>query len=157
MRVEATSRIPHWDRQGNSSAMPFVMLAVGIPWGIWTVYALLNGAGSDLVGFVAAEGWFVLLATAYLRIHGLKGVAWCDLPVLLTVAASVEFIGISTWQIFAEPGALDFTALLREWEQTSRDAELGTLHDLARTIWRAAPAAREDGRAEATSKTREIQ
>ena len=108
MKVEATSRIPHWDRQGDSSATPFVMLAVGIPWGIWTVYALLNGAGSDLVAFVAAEGWFVLLATAYLRIHGLKGVAWCDLPVLLTFAASIQYIGISTWQIFAEPGALDF-------------------------------------------------
>jgi conjugative relaxase-like TrwC/TraI family protein len=34
-----------------------------------------------------------------------------------------------------EPGALDFGALLREWEQTSRDAELGTLRDLAHTIW----------------------
>jgi TrwC relaxase/AAA domain len=34
-----------------------------------------------------------------------------------------------------ERGALDFAALLREWEQASRDAELGTLRDLARTIW----------------------
>ena len=42
-----------------------------------------------------------------------------------------------------EPGALDFAALLRDWEHTSRDAELGTLRDLARTIWRAAPGARE--------------
>jgi hypothetical protein len=40
-----------------------------------------------------------------------------------------------------EPGALDFTQLLRDWEHTSRDAELGTLRDLARTIWRAAPGA----------------
>ena len=39
-----------------------------------------------------------------------------------------------------EPGALDFTALLRDWETTSRGAELGTLRGLARTIWRAAPA-----------------
>jgi conjugative relaxase-like TrwC/TraI family protein len=36
------------------------------------------------------------------------------------------------------PGALNFAALLHEWEQTSRGAELGTLRDLARTIWRAA-------------------
>jgi conjugative relaxase-like TrwC/TraI family protein len=34
-----------------------------------------------------------------------------------------------------EPGALDFAKLLREWEQVSRGAELGTLRDLARTIW----------------------
>lgn len=53
-----------------------------------------------------------------------------------------------------KPGALDFAALLREWEQTSRKAELGTLHDLARTVWHAAPDAmartltRRDTRAE---------
>jgi conjugative relaxase-like TrwC/TraI family protein len=49
-----------------------------------------------------------------------------------------------------EPGALDFTRLLRDWEQTSRDAELGTLRDLARAVWRAAPGAREDARPELT-------
>jgi AAA domain len=32
--------------------------------------------------------------------------------------------------------ALDFTQLLREWEQTSRGAELGSLRELATTIWR---------------------
>jgi conjugative relaxase-like TrwC/TraI family protein len=53
-----------------------------------------------------------------------------------------------------EPGALDFTALLRNWEHTSRNAELGTLRDLARTIWHPAPRAdagtgkRTDTRAE---------
>jgi conjugative relaxase-like TrwC/TraI family protein len=34
-----------------------------------------------------------------------------------------------------EPGALDFGQLLRVWEKTSRDAELGTLRDLARQVW----------------------
>jgi conjugative relaxase-like TrwC/TraI family protein len=47
-----------------------------------------------------------------------------------------------------EPGALDFTRLLRDWEQTSRDAELGTLRDLARTIWRAPPGGSADARPE---------
>jgi conjugative relaxase-like TrwC/TraI family protein len=47
-----------------------------------------------------------------------------------------------------EPGALDFAALLREWEQTSRDAELGTLRDLARTVWPAAPATSAEARVE---------
>src|SRR5499427_9640842 len=46
-----------------------------------------------------------------------------------------------------EPGALDFAALLREWEHTSRDAELGTLRDLARTVWHAAAGASADARA----------
>ena len=40
-----------------------------------------------------------------------------------------------------EAGALDFARLLREWEHTSRGAELGTLRDLARNIWRGASAA----------------
>jgi conjugative relaxase-like TrwC/TraI family protein len=38
-----------------------------------------------------------------------------------------------------EAGALDFGALLRDWEHASRAAELGTLRDLAQAIWRAAP------------------
>ncbi len=42
-------------------------------------------------------------------------------------------------------GALDFTKLLREWEETSRKAELGTLRDLARVIWHAAPRTHADG------------
>lgn len=45
-------------------------------------------------------------------------------------------------QISKEQGALDFARLLRDWEQTTRDAELGTLRDLAGTIWR--PAHRAD-------------
>jgi hypothetical protein len=53
-----------------------------------------------------------------------------------------------------ESGTLDLTALLHGWERASRLAELGTLRDLTRTIWRAAPranaptGARGDTRAE---------
>ena len=46
-----------------------------------------------------------------------------------------------------EPGALDFAALLRHWEHTSRDAELGRLRDLARTVWHAASGASADASA----------
>ncbi len=49
-----------------------------------------------------------------------------------------------------EAGPLDFAALLREWEQTSRGAELGTLRDLARVIWR--PDAHADPEASAGSR-----
>jgi conjugative relaxase-like TrwC/TraI family protein len=35
-----------------------------------------------------------------------------------------------------EAGPLEFGQLLREWERTSRRAELGTLRELARRIWR---------------------
>jgi TrwC relaxase len=52
-----------------------------------------------------------------------------------------------------KPGALDFTALLRDWEQASPEAELGTLRDLARTIWQAVPGAPADARAELARMT----
>jgi conjugative relaxase-like TrwC/TraI family protein len=52
-----------------------------------------------------------------------------------------------------EPGALDFTQLLRDWEATSRDAELGTLRNLARAIWRAAPGACADTHADLVRMT----
>ena len=45
-------------------------------------------------------------------------------------------------------------ALLRDWEQTSRDAELGTLRDLARVIWRARRAHAQSARASRTARTR---
>ena len=50
-----------------------------------------------------------------------------------------------------EAGALDFGALLRQWEQASRGAELGTLRDLARVIWHAAPGAHAQPRADANA------
>ena len=43
-----------------------------------------------------------------------------------------------------EAAPLDFARLLRDWEHISRDAELGTLRDLARAIW---PAPRAQARA----------
>jgi conjugative relaxase-like TrwC/TraI family protein len=49
-----------------------------------------------------------------------------------------------------EAGPMDFGTLLLEWEATSRDAELGTLRDLARTIWR--DATRADVRATAQAQ-----
>ncbi len=52
-----------------------------------------------------------------------------------------------------EAGAIDFAALLRAWEQASRDAELGTLRDLARTIWQAAPRAGAETASRADART----
>lgn len=41
-----------------------------------------------------------------------------------------------------ESGALDFTHLLRDWEHTSREAETGSLRELASRIWPASTAER---------------
>jgi TrwC relaxase len=60
-----------------------------------------------------------------------------------TLASMRQFANALTRRA-KEPGALDFAALLRDWEQTSRDAELGTLRDLARTTWSAASGSSAD-------------
>jgi conjugative relaxase-like TrwC/TraI family protein len=64
-----------------------------------------------------------------------------------TLASMRQFANAVTRRM-KEPGALDFARLMRDWERTSREAELGTLRDLARTIWRAAPGARAGAREE---------
>ena len=51
-----------------------------------------------------------------------------------------------------EAGPLDFARLLREWEQSSRDAELGTLRDLAQTIWRSATGAEQHADAQTRAR-----
>jgi hypothetical protein len=51
-----------------------------------------------------------------------------------------------------EAGPLDFARLLREWEQSSRNAELGTLRDLAQTIWPGATSAEQHADAQARAR-----
>ena len=69
------------DREGSSAWVACALLAVGVPWGIWSFAILLGSGGSQLVALDAAAGWFVLLAIGYLGLHGLKGLAWCSVPV----------------------------------------------------------------------------
>jgi hypothetical protein len=62
-----------------------------------------------------------------------------------------------------EAGPLDFAGLLSEWEHSSRGAELGTLRQLAQSIWGTAPSeragastyarTRATGRADAKART----
>ena len=78
--------------------VPLVLLAVGVPWGIWTFSALMGPGGSQLVALDAAAGWFLLLAIGYLGLHGLSGLAWCSVPVLLTLRGVMEFICIPAWR-----------------------------------------------------------
>jgi ATP-dependent exoDNAse (exonuclease V) alpha subunit len=73
------------------------------------------------------------LAEAYEKVRG-------HAPDQRALASMRQFANARTRR-GKEGGVLDFAALLRDWEHTSRSAELGTLRDLARTIWRAAPGA----------------
>ena len=84
--------------------VPLVMLAIGVPWGIWSFATLLWG-GSQTVAFGAAVGWFILLAIGYIGLQGRSGAVWWSVPVLLTLRALLEFIGTPVWR-FATGGDL---------------------------------------------------
>lgn len=110
MRIEVpnlgTSRLRD---ERISALIPVGLLAVSVPWGIWNVYALLGGGGSQSVEFDVTAGWFVLLATGYLSLHGLRGMAWTSVPALLTVEGLVGFVVIPAWRFAAGEDVLDFT------------------------------------------------
>jgi hypothetical protein len=78
--------------------VPVGLLLAGIPFAVWTAYALVSDAGADLVPFFVLAGWFVILGCAHLGLLGTKGIAWATIPVLLTIRAIVEFGAIPIWR-----------------------------------------------------------
>jgi len=99
---------PYLTGQGTSGLIPLAMLAVGIPWGIWTLSTLLVSSDSRLATFNAMEGWFIVLAFAYLGLYGLKELAWCSVTVVLTIRALVEFIVVPAWLFVSGDDQVDF-------------------------------------------------
>ena len=90
----ASDRLSRW--------LPLALPVVSVP------CALRLGSGNSyVIAFDAAAGCFVLLAVGYLGLHGFRGMAWCSVPVLLTVRALVEFLGVPAWQFAAGKEALD--------------------------------------------------
>jgi len=94
-------------RDGSYGWVPLAMLAVGVPWGIWSFATLLGGGGSQSVEFGAAAGWFVLLAFGYMGLHGLKGAAWWSVPVLMTLRSLLEFVCMPVWRFATGDDLLD--------------------------------------------------
>jgi hypothetical protein len=90
-------------RQGARGAGAFLLLAFGIPWGIWNVVTLMAGGDPQLIAFNAAAGWFVVLGVTYLGLHGVRDLAWCSAPALLTLEALLEFAVLPGWR-FATGG-----------------------------------------------------
>jgi len=81
-----------------ASALLVISIACALLWRGGSVY---------LIAFDAAAGCFVLLGLGYLGLHGLREMAWCSVPVLLTVRALVEFFGIPAWQLAVGNEVLD--------------------------------------------------
>src|ERR1035438_41021 len=75
-----------------------LLLVLGVPWGIWTVSVFLVGGDLQLVAVDAMMECVILLAISYLGLHGLRDVAWCSVPVLVTIDALLEFICIPAWR-----------------------------------------------------------
>jgi hypothetical protein len=102
MRAEIRkSIVPGSKRKGTSGRVLIALLGVGVPWGICSVSILFGGGGSQLVAIDAMMGCFVLLAIGYLSLYGLSGLAWCSVPVLLTLYALVTFIAMPAWRFAA--------------------------------------------------------
>jgi hypothetical protein len=86
------------ERQGSRGAAAFLLLAIGLPWGIWNVITLMGGGDPLLIGFNAAAGWFVVLGVTYLGLYGVGDLGWCSAPVLLTLEALLELVVLPVWR-----------------------------------------------------------
>ena len=56
-----------------------------------------SGTNSEPIQLCTAWCLFVLLAAAYLRFQGLRDLAWCRVPVLLTFQATLGFVLSPIW------------------------------------------------------------
>jgi hypothetical protein len=108
MRVNVVKPIEHdTNSESASGVVPLVLMIVGVAWGIWSVAVLLGNSGSEPITFDALAGWFVLLAIVYLALHGLSGSSWYSVPVLVTLRALLEFIGIPAWRFASGDDLVD--------------------------------------------------
>jgi hypothetical protein len=99
--------VSYSDGEQTSGWVFIVLLVVGIPWAIWTIVALLGSGASPIVPFNLVVGWFLILALAYLGLHGSRGASWSSVPVLLTIEALVTFIGVPLWRFLENDDQID--------------------------------------------------
>jgi hypothetical protein len=76
----------------------FLLLVLGVPWGIWSVSVLVRSGDTQLVEFTALVGCFVLLAIGYLGLHGLRGLSWFSAPVFVTFYFLMTYIVLPGWR-----------------------------------------------------------
>jgi hypothetical protein len=99
MKVEVRHlAAPRTEFQRPSAFGPLALLAIGVPLEIWWFVFQLGGGGSASGTLDAMAGCFVILATAYCGLHGLRNTAWTSIPVLVTFEALVYFLAIPAWQ-----------------------------------------------------------
>jgi len=86
---------------------PLALLAISVPFGVWWFFSQMRGSSSTPVSFDAMAACFVILAMAYLGLHGLRNMAWTSLPVLLTFEALAGFVAVPAWQFATGADTLD--------------------------------------------------
>ena len=85
------------DRKRTTRLVLISLLLIGVPWGVWSVSALLSGGRLESVAIIAMMGCFALLAIGYLGLYDPRGAAWFSVPVLITFSAFWGFILIPAW------------------------------------------------------------
>jgi hypothetical protein len=83
------------------------LLLLGVPLGLWWFYSQLAGGSSEFARFEWMAACFLILAMAYLGLHGVGKMAWTSLPVLLTFEALAGFVVVPVWQFATGADSLD--------------------------------------------------
>lgn len=84
---------------GYKGLVALLVLVASVAWALWDFYAFSREQGSLAVELNIAMGWFVVLAFAYLGLHGLRKMAWASVTALLTLLAIAEFIVSPGWML----------------------------------------------------------
>jgi hypothetical protein len=84
-----------------------LIVLFAVPWALGSFYFILEGGGSDTATFYMWAGWFLILAFGFLEIKGLKQLAWCSAPVLVTLRAVVEFLCVPIWRVISGEDLVD--------------------------------------------------
>ena len=95
------TRIPTTPSDANKDMhgwVPLALVAIGLPWAGWSLYAILGAGASQFVPYLVATGWFGILGLGYLGLHGLGRMAWISAPALLTIEALIYFAVIPGWR-----------------------------------------------------------
>ncbi len=76
-----------------------MVLFFGVPLALYSFVVILQGENSAATNFGMAAGWFVVLAFGFIEVRGLKGIAWCSMPTLITFRAVLEFVCVPVWSV----------------------------------------------------------
>lgn len=90
-----------------SALIPLALLTVGVPWAIWSVFALLTTGASATVPFAVAAGTFLISGIGYVALHGIRNMRWTSVSFVLTLESLICFMAVPVWQFVSGAGHID--------------------------------------------------